>query len=442
MSVSTYDPNYAIALRFHGSVLPRVAPSVIMFAAWATAVQCVDKYTVLSIGIDTTVITILSMVLSLLLVFRTNTAYDRYWEGRRVWSEMVVAIRNLARLMWVVIPNDLDGEKDLVVHLLHAFAISVKCYLQGTDAFEEIHHIEVIRPVIPALKEYYNAIRSEGSLPNGWSRDPSFLNAAEPTLAPSLSETPDNTLGPARESSRGDITVVEPLAAVRLRDDSAETKLGHDNGSDSRQSSKATLTKSRRRRHLSIPQMVRKTLRHGNMTAEDIQAENATVPYVISLFLSNYVAHVRAEETIDAIHFGQCLAAINTLTTCLTGFERIQKTPIPVAYAIHLHQALLLYLIVLPFQCIRLLDWATIPVVAIAAFTMLGILDIGKEIENPFGNDANDLPLDDFCKVIGHEMNDITTYSSPNVEDWVRHTDEACSHSHSHDHGYHDEKRD
>src|SRR3989344_5914787 len=39
---------------------------------------------------------ILGFVMSLLLVFRTNTAYDRWWEGRRKWGELVNDSRNLA----------------------------------------------------------------------------------------------------------------------------------------------------------------------------------------------------------------------------------------------------------------------------------------------------------------------------------------------------------
>ncbi|KAJ1911959.1 hypothetical protein IWQ60_009894, partial [Tieghemiomyces parasiticus] len=65
------------------------------------------------------------------------------------------------------------------------------------------------------------------------------------------------------------------------------------------------------------------------------------------------------------------------------------------------------------------LGWATVPIVALSAFTMLGVLHIAKEIENPFGFDYNDLPLDDFCKVIGQELNDMTAYNPPKVEDWL-----------------------
>lgn len=82
---------------------------------------------------------------------------------------------------------------------------------------------------------------------------------------------------------------------------------------------------------------------------------------------------------------------------CLGGFERILRTPIPLAYSVHLHHATWLYLLALPYQLIGSLNWFTIPAVALAAFALLGILGIGWEIENPFGYDDNDLVREVAC---------------------------------------------
>ncbi|KAJ1980309.1 hypothetical protein H4R33_005510 [Dimargaris cristalligena] len=448
MSVATYDTSYSIVLRFHGSVVPHVAPAVIFFAAWSAAVVAVDKYTVLNLGITNSIITILAFVISLLLVFRTNTAYDRYWEGRKVWSQMVLAIRNLARLLWTIIPEELASEKDVAVHLLHAFAVAVKCYLHGTDPFVEMEHIEAIRPVIPTLREYYQAIMSQHQLSDGWARDPTFLDNMEPQPRSPTYDDMTQTNTPADKDRRDStLDVSESDNQTRLRSEDSHPTFNHppsassstyplDTLNNSKTSQKHRVdfnediaeheptfspaaTKSRRRRNLSIAQLVRRGFRSDSVTAEDLQSENATVPYVVSLFISNYIVHAKDEGHIDAVHLGLILNAINTLTECLTGYERIQRTPIPVAYAIHLHQTVLLYCLALPFQLLPLLNWVTVPITAIVAFTMLGVLHIGKEIENPFGDDDNDLPLDDFCKVIGHEINDVTSYNAPSVADWM-----------------------
>jgi len=50
----------------------------------------------------------LGFVISLLLVFRTNTAYDRWWEGRKMWGALVNNSRNLALKLAVLLPDEKD----------------------------------------------------------------------------------------------------------------------------------------------------------------------------------------------------------------------------------------------------------------------------------------------------------------------------------------------
>ncbi len=69
------------------------------------------------------------------------------------------------------------------------------------------------------------------------------------------------------------------------------------------------------------------------------------------------------------------------------------------AYSIHLHQCIWLYILFLPYQVVAKIGWLTVPGMGLACIYLLGILAIGLEIENPFGYDDNDLPLDDFCDV-------------------------------------------
>jgi putative membrane protein len=89
------------------------------------------------------------------------------------------------------------------------------------------------------------------------------------------------------------------------------------------------------------------------------------------------------------VHFQ--ITALSNLVSCLTSFERILRTPIPLAYSVHLHHMTWLYLVALPYQIMEECGWWTLPVVGIATFSFIGILEIGWEIENPFGYDANDL---------------------------------------------------
>ena len=79
--------------------------------------------------------------------------------------------------------------------------------------------------------------------------------------------------------------------------------------------------------------------------------------------------------------------------------ERILTTPIPFAYVLHLRRFVLLFLITLPFPFVHM-GWFMVPSVAVVAYALLGIEQIGVEIEDPFGHEANDLPLDDICETI------------------------------------------
>jgi len=85
------------------------------------------------------------------------------------------------------------------------------------------------------------------------------------------------------------------------------------------------------------------------------------------------------------------LTGLNALSDFLSGFERIKRTPSPPAYSIHLYHVIWLYMLSLPFQLVDSMGWWTIAGIGITAFTFLGILEIGYQIEDPFGYDDNDL---------------------------------------------------
>eukprot|EP01119_Soliformovum_irregulare_P003160 TRINITY_DN1348_c0_g1_i1.p1 TRINITY_DN1348_c0_g1~~TRINITY_DN1348_c0_g1_i1.p1 ORF type:complete len:212 (+),score=45.82 TRINITY_DN1348_c0_g1_i1:318-953(+) len=80
--------------------------------------------------------------------------------------------------------------------------------------------------------------------------------------------------------------------------------------------------------------------------------------------------------------------------------ERIYNTPLPFSYAVHISQYLGLFLVTLPFTIVGDFGWFSIPVCTILTFFLLGIESSGIEIEDPFGTDFNDLPLQNFCEAI------------------------------------------
>lgn len=115
--------------------------------------------------------------------------------------------------------------------------------------------------------------------------------------------------------------------------------------------------------------------------------------------------------------------AISGLNDVLTGTDRILSTPLPLAYSIAIAQITWVYVILLPFQLYDALGWVTIPGTAFAAYIILGISLIGREIENPFGNDVNDLPLDNYCAQLASELDIIAAAPMPKAADFITRKD-------------------
>ena len=100
------------------------------------------------------VYSLIGFVISLLLVFRTNTAYDRWWEGRKKWGEMVNNTRNLAVKLAAVL--DEKEDREFFQRMISNYVIAMKEQLrQGVDLDElnlssEEKHVLVDRQHVPA----------------------------------------------------------------------------------------------------------------------------------------------------------------------------------------------------------------------------------------------------------------------------------------------------
>ena len=79
----------------------------------------------------------------------------------------------------------------------------------------------------------------------------------------------------------------------------------------------------------------------------------------------------------------------------------------PFAYVAQIRQLLMVYLATLPFVLVPRLEWLAVPAVALVAFGLIGIEEAGVEIEDPFGLDPNDLPMDELCAGIALEAQEL-----------------------------------
>lgn len=86
------------------------------------------------------VYSLVGFVLSLLLVFRTNTAYDRWWEGRKKWGELVNNSRNLGIKISSMIED--KDTRDFFSRMIPNYAFSMKEHLRGNVIINELELTE------------------------------------------------------------------------------------------------------------------------------------------------------------------------------------------------------------------------------------------------------------------------------------------------------------
>jgi ion channel-forming bestrophin family protein len=282
-----YNPKQwdRILFSVRGTVLPRTLKRVVFYGGLTLAVWAWNTYGFHLPAIDPLGHSLLGVALGLLIVFRTNTSYDRYWEGRKLWGQMVTAARNLIRGA-----ASAGVEVTELVRLAAAYAYTLKQHLRGSRDFSEIQ------------------------------------------------------------------SLVSPPAYTNVK-------------------------------------------------------AGSNPPSVMAYYLSAWIQERLARKEIDTSLSRGLEGCVCTMVENEGGCERIGKTPIPFAYAVHLKQMLTVYLLTLPFVLVPKMDVIAVLVVAGITFGLVGIEEAGVEIEDPFGTNPNDLPMEEFCDIINRDMNELAHLS-------------------------------
>ncbi len=112
-------------------IAARIWGSVALSTAYA-ALVCWVEYTFFDefVELGSQIFAVMGLVLGTLLVFRTNTSYDRWWEGRKLWGQLVNDSRNLAIKVETCVHAD-EAEKDQLGQWLIDFAYALKGHLRG-----------------------------------------------------------------------------------------------------------------------------------------------------------------------------------------------------------------------------------------------------------------------------------------------------------------------
>lgn len=254
--------------------------SILLYGCYTLAITVIhQEYNLDLFKISTSYHTVLGLVIGLLLVFRTNTAYDRWWEGRK--------------------------QLGLLVNTCRHFTMKSKTYLNAQDL------IGLIKCYPFVLKEH---LRS-GKYSTNYAIIPS-----------------------------------------------------------------AFLESYKAKKHK---------------------------PNFLLMEMSIIIANAYKENKISGEQLIILEKEVEKLSNIQGACERIRNTPIPFGYTIHLKRILLIYLITLPFSFVESLDWFCTPLMMMVFFTMIGIELIGEEIEDPFGEDINDLPVDELQEKIEDNIDEL-----------------------------------
>ena len=263
---------------FRCPIIARLAVYVLMLGVYAAVVVLIDQWYLHDLLIlRSTIHTLLGLVLGGLLVFRTNTAYDRWWEGRKLWGQLVNDIRNLAIKVQACVQAPIEEKQRFAEHLI-AFPQALRDHLRG-------HLREPAR-----LSDY-----------------PGFA----------------------------DIAVNPPHVPLAIAH-----SLYHE------------LESWKRDRELGAIEL---------------------------LFLDQHAA-----------------ALMNICGAC----ERILKTPLSHSWQRFIRQSIAIYLITMPWGMVEDLSWFTVPTVMLVSYFMIGMETTAEDVEQPFGLDPDDLPLDEICATI------------------------------------------
>ncbi|MBO9562339.1 MAG: bestrophin family protein [Niastella sp.] len=289
----TYNPKdwFTFIFRFHkADTLRSLVPLILGISVYSTVIAVLEME-VFQLSQNnhlknvSMMNTLLSFVISMLLVFRTNTAYDRWWEGRKLWGALVNNSRNLALKMNAILdPTD-----------------------EGNRAF--------FRRVIPMYAS---------------------------VLARHLGE----------ESTR--------LAL----DDKEHPELGD--------------------------------LDHAKH-----------VPNQVAALLFQRINRLYQEGVIKGDQLIFLNGELQSFTDVCGACERIKNTPIPFSYSVFLKKFIFFYVMTLPLSFVFSLGYITIPVVAFIFYVLASLELIAEEIEEPFGNDANDLPTQKIASNIKKHVQEI-----------------------------------
>lgn len=163
----SYNPKewFTFIFRFHkADTVRKLFPMILGISVYSAAIAWVElEYWNLSekdyVRNIPVMHSLLGFAISMLLVFRTNTAYDRWWEGRKLWGSLVNNSRNLAIKLNAMLPVEEKAQRSFFRKIIPAYAYALHNHLRREqtriELFEGDEH-----------KHVFSKIDTEKHIPN------------------------------------------------------------------------------------------------------------------------------------------------------------------------------------------------------------------------------------------------------------------------------------
>ena len=135
MTVHSRTPTVrSILFTLNGSIVPVIWRRVVYTMLLSVIVVWVDfhLYT-MKAGLNSAPLTLMGLTLAIFLGFRNTVAYQRWWDARILWGELIVACRNGTRQTLAFLPEASEATRRELVHSLIAFAYAMRHHLRGKD---------------------------------------------------------------------------------------------------------------------------------------------------------------------------------------------------------------------------------------------------------------------------------------------------------------------
>jgi ion channel-forming bestrophin family protein len=273
------------SLMWRGSVTPRIFLSLLLMTSYCLLIVVLDQYWQPLPHLAVTPFEYTGVVLGLVLVFRTNTGHERWWEGRKLWGGIVNQSRNIA-----------------IEALSYGEVLNI-------SPEQSLWRTEMVKWTVT----FSFAVRE--SLRNGKNFD---------NLTDLLSE-------------------------------------------------------------------------------QELEALKSAVhmPLFVASKIAALVQQARLSQYIDGFVFAKLEEQRILLIDYMGACERIQKTPMPLVYAIKSRRFILIFLLLLPFSLIENLGFSAVFIFFLVAYPLLSLDRIGLELQNPFvTQNLSHLPLHTICDTI------------------------------------------